>query len=337
MNKSVLAGAAVVCMIMSGISAYILIEGMRWPGGRAGNSAAAGQSNANLAPPGAPPVAAVGYQPIAAATAEEINKAVPFEPVGSAATPFRVAAGTPAWDRATNCLTQAIYYEAGAETIDGQRAVAQVVLNRVRSPAFPNSVCGVIYQGADRSTGCQFTFTCDGSLRRQPSVAGWLRAMKVATAALRGDVYAAIGNATHYHADYVVPYWAPSMAKIQTIGAHIFYRWPGTWRAATYFSQRYANVEPDLSGLPGVLPGSVTTVALASANDLSAPIVALDQQPAPPVKLVTPLAADQKPYTLIVGEKKSTLDPRLNQTVVLAADQQGPKLTPTPRQPAADR
>ncbi|CAN5288198.1 hypothetical protein BH11PSE5_BH11PSE5_10740 [soil metagenome] len=330
MNRSVLAGAVIVGLVISGISAYGLYLWSPWSAG-ASRSVTIAIPDRDIAPPGAPPVVPVAYQPITAATAEEINKAVPLQPVGPSAVPLRVAEGTLTWDRAARCLAQAIYYEAGAEAPDGQRAVAQVVLNRVRSPAFPNSVCGVIYQGSERATGCQFTFTCDGSLRRQPSVAGWQRAMGVAIAALRGSVYAPVGNATHYHADYVVPYWAPGMAKISTIGAHIFYRWPGTWRTATYFSQRYANVEPDLTVPPGLVPGSVTLVALAAADNMAVLSATLVPPTAAPAKPVSALAADQKPYTLIAGEKASTLDPRLNRPVVLAADAQGAKLTPTPR------
>src|SRR5690606_26226798 len=109
--------------------------------------------------------------------------------------------------RALSCLTAAIYYEAGAESANGQRAVAQVVLNRLRHPNFPKTVCGVVFEGAERATGCQFTFTCDGSLARAPSAAGWKRAEAVAEAALDGFVDEAVGHATHYHAVYVVPYW----------------------------------------------------------------------------------------------------------------------------------
>src|SRR3546814_13220413 len=92
--------------------------------------------------------------------------------------------------RSIECLAAAVYYEAGSESVDGQRAVAQVVLNRVRHPAYPNSVCAVVFEGAQRATGCQFTFTCDGAMRRTPSVAGWERARKVAEAAPAGKVYA---------------------------------------------------------------------------------------------------------------------------------------------------
>ena len=124
-----------------------------------------------------------------------------------------------------------------------------MVLNRVRHPAFPNSVCGVVYQGSTRLTGCQFTFTCDGSLAHQPDADGWRRAWKVAEDALSGSVYAPVGWATHYHADYVVPTWAASMAKNAIVGAHLFYRWAGSWGQAASFSDPYRGREPSSTAL----------------------------------------------------------------------------------------
>src|SRR4029078_6672102 len=92
-------------------------------------------------------------------------------------------------ERALNCLTQAVYYEAAGEGPDGERAVAQVVLNRMHHPGYPASVCGVIYQGSERGTGCQFPFTCDGSLLRTPAPALWTRARKIAEESLDGKVF----------------------------------------------------------------------------------------------------------------------------------------------------
>ena len=167
-----------------------------------------------------------------------------------AALPFTLGkASAGARAQALECLTSAVYYEAGNESADGQRGVAQVVLNRVRHPAFPASVCGVVYQGSTRATGCQFTFTCDGSLYRRPDPAGWDRARKVAAAALAGSVYAPVGWATHYHADYVVPYWASSLAKNAVVGTHIFYRWSGGWGRGPAFAQAYARQEPNSAAL----------------------------------------------------------------------------------------
>ena len=149
--------------------------------------------------------------------------------------------------RAEECLTQAIYYEAAIEPIEGMQAVAQTVLNRLRHPAYPKSVCGVVYQGSQRITGCQFSFTCDGSLARVPNEVLWERARGVAQKALGGFVIKSVGTATHYHADYVAPYWAPTLYKIHTIGRHIFYRWTGPWGLPPAFTGRYAGGENALS------------------------------------------------------------------------------------------
>jgi spore germination cell wall hydrolase CwlJ-like protein len=130
-------------------------------------------------------------------------------------------------DRSLVCLAQAISYEAGNESIAGQEAVAQVVINRLRHPAYPKTICGVVYQGSTRKTGCQFTFTCDGSLRRPRSAQSMATAMEIARRVLAGSTSPLVRGATHYHADYVAPYWAPSLVKIAAIGAHIFYRMPG--------------------------------------------------------------------------------------------------------------
>jgi hypothetical protein len=138
---------------------------------------------------------------------------------------------------ATDCLTSAIYYEAGNEVSQGKRAVAQVILNRVRHPAYPKSICAVVYQGSERKTGCQFTFTCDGSLARRPARDRWDQARIIAIGAISGAVEPSVGMATHYHANYVMPYWAPSLDKVSQIGTHIFYRWKGAWGRRRAFSQ----------------------------------------------------------------------------------------------------
>lgn len=126
-----------------------------------------------------------------------------------------------------HCLSRAIYYEARAESGVGQYAVAEVVMNRVRHHTYPNTVCGVVYEGSHRATGCQFTFTCDGSERRAPRGRAWDRAQRIAALTLMDLAEPVTGDATHYHADYVHPYWAPSLVRTEVIGAHIFYRMPG--------------------------------------------------------------------------------------------------------------
>ena len=160
------------------------------------------------------------------------------------AAAFKLKANEVNRERALECLTQAVYYEAASEGIDGQRAVAQVVLNRIRHPGYPASVCGVIYQGSEKPTGCQFTFTCDGSLARIPAPSLWKQASRIASEALAGKVFAPVGHATHYHADYVLPYWADSLDKSIQIGRHIFYRFKNALGASSAFRQRYSGAEP---------------------------------------------------------------------------------------------
>jgi hypothetical protein len=198
-------------------------------------------------------------QPLKPEEAILVNAARPVDvSAGPAAKPLSIGMRAPPFQTALECLTSAIYYEAASEPLDGQRAVAQVVLNRVRHPAFPASVCGVVYQGAERRTGCQFSFTCDGSLRRAPAQSYWKVARAVAEAALSGAVYGPVGNATHYHADWVLPYWASSLNKSAVIGRHIFYRWKGFWGEPSAFRQRYAMAEskPNVDGKPNVLAPS---------------------------------------------------------------------------------
>jgi spore germination cell wall hydrolase CwlJ-like protein len=237
------------------------------------------------APPAPEPLA---FRPLAPTDAVAINAAIPI--AGGPNPAARAFALPTASDidrmRAVDCLTQTIYYEAANEPTDGQRAVAQVVLNRVRHPAYPNTVCGVVYQGSTRATGCQFTFTCDGSLRRVPSTSGWARARAVAEAALAGSVYAPVGWATHYHANYVVPYWSSSLTKAAEIGTHIFYRWAGGWGRAPAFSSRHPGSEPAInrSAVLAAQEQARAAAAAAAAAAVSAETVA----PGLPVPGVTP-------------------------------------------------
>jgi hypothetical protein len=188
-----------------------------------------------------------GVQAVVGEGALAANASLPFaDALNPAASAFLVRGAT-ALDRlrSLDCLSQAIYYEAASESEDGQRAVAQVVLNRVRHPAWPNTVCGVVYQGPMRAGGgCQFTFTCDGSLARRPGGEPWLRARRLAAEALAGRIYAPVGLSTHYHTNYVFPAWAPRLAKTTVIGAHIFYRLPGALGQGGAFNDRYAGREP---------------------------------------------------------------------------------------------
>lgn len=191
-----------------------------------------------------------------------------------AASAFRLRGSTEDRARAATCLATAMLYEAGADP-DGQRAVAQVVLNRVRHPAYPSNVCGVVYQGSDRRTGCQFTFTCDGSLGRAIPPAFFDAARKRAVEALDGRVFAAVGWATHYHTDWVHPVWSASLDKVARVGTHLFLRWTGWWGTGPAFRQRYAG-------------GEAPPTALAQQSLATDPA-----EPTPAVAI--PVAAEPKP------------------------------------------
>ena len=275
------------------LAAGLALAGIVAVAGSAGSTPALPGLQAQDAPP-APPPLLVRQLPVDQALA--INKGIALDSgPNPAATPFslgKVDAATRG--RALECLTSAIYYEAGQESTDGQRAVAQVVLNRVRHPAFPANVCGVVYEGSTRATGCQFTFTCDGSLNRQPMLGEWQRARSVAEAALAGYVYRPVGNATHYHADYVVPYWASTLTKNAVVGAHIFYRWAGGWGRPTAFSQGYVHREPSVDALR-------TAAILAEQRDVAtrgqsaATAEAIAEIPgAEPLKLAPSMRGDKR-------------------------------------------
>jgi len=191
------------------------------------------------------------------------------------ALPFHLAGSGLDKVRALQCLTTAIYYEAANEPGDGQRAVAQVILNRVRHPAFPATVCGVVFQGSEKR-GCQFSFACDGAMARQPARSAWDRAGRVAAAALAGQVFAPVGMATHYHTYAVTPTWNRSLVMTGVFGAHFFHRWKGWWGTANAFRQAYRGGEP--------LPEPHARVDLAPvAPPVPAPAVAMPGKAVPAV------------------------------------------------------
>lgn len=194
-----------------------------------------------------PPVEPVKLQEVAPEDARAINAAIPFSTLPNpAARAFRLSGAADSQARAVDCLAAAVYYEAGDDAV-GQRAVAQVIINRMRHPAFPKTICGVVFQGSERSTGCQFTFTCDGAmLRYTPPPAAWQRARDLARLALNGSVYRAVGHATHYHTNWVVPYWSASLEKITAVDTHLFFRWTGWWGTPPAFTRGYAGVEPNI-------------------------------------------------------------------------------------------
>ena len=206
------------------------------------------------------------FRDVAPRDALAINASVPVSELPNpAARPFSASFATPLDRlRAVECLTAAVYYEAAIEPLDGQRAVAQVVLNRVRHPAYPRTICGVVFQGSERSTGCQFTFTCDGGIRRTPAASLWARARRVAEEAIAGKVYAPVGWATHYHTNWVVPYWSSSLTKLANVGTHIFYRWAGGWGRAPAFRFQAASLEPQI-GLMRHLTSDAASLADAEA------------------------------------------------------------------------
>ena len=193
-----------------------------------------------------------------------------FAGAGPAAKPFEFAAAKTATD--LDCLTDAVYYEARGEGPAGEAAVAQVVLNRVRHPAFPKSICGVVFQG------CQFSFTCNGAMRGHREAAAWNEAHRIASRALAGAVVANIGNATHFHTVGVNPGWGSNLLRVAQIGYHVFYRFGGrNGRPGAFTAQPQPSTDaPDASEVvenAPVLASIVPTpgAALSQAVFTSAP------------------------------------------------------------------
>ncbi|TCM16435.1 spore germination cell wall hydrolase CwlJ-like protein [Novosphingobium sp. PhB165] len=201
-----------------------------------------------VVPPGMPDDAA-------REAARRINASIPFASGRETpAAPFRFVGSQEDRLRAIDCIASAEYYEAGGD-LDGQRAVAQVVLNRMRHPAFPASACGVVFQGAERATGCQFTFTCDGAMARRPMPWLWDKARAIAASALNGAVFAPVGHATHYHTDWVAPPWSGELDKIARVGPHLFFRWRGGWGSPAAFRQRVDPGESTIAPLTALATG----------------------------------------------------------------------------------
>ena len=220
--------------------------------------------------------------------AEVINAEIPISSdPNPAARPFRLAAINPVDQvRAQTCLTMAVYYEAASQGDVGEAAVAQVVLNRVRNPVFPKTVCGVVFQGSTLPTGCQFTFTCDGSLNRKPDPIGWKRAGQIASLALSGYVMPLVGEATHYHTIWVVPSWQTTVDKVALIGAHVFYRWRGALGQPRAFSSEYSGAEPLPTNAQGFDFGPVTVVS-PDARAIMPAVAEREPAPEAPRSLIT--------------------------------------------------
>lgn len=127
-------------------------------------------------------------------------------------------------EKERRCLTEGIYFEARGESSVGQLAVAEVILNRVTSGKYPNSICGVVFQG-QKTNQCQFSFACGGDMKKPRDPVAWRKAQRLAHYVLAGKVRNTIvGSATYYHASYVSPDWAQHMVEVAKIGGHIFYR-----------------------------------------------------------------------------------------------------------------
>ena len=201
----------------------------------------------------------------APADAKASNLAVPFAPESLAsAKPFSFTGTSQDRARAADCLALAALAEAGGDDA-GRRAVIQVVLNRVRHPAFARTVCGVVFEGSQRRTGCQFTFTCDGSLDRRYGDASRAAALGRAQEALGGRVFAPVGLATHYHTDWVHPWWSPKLLKIAQVQTHLFFRWPGYWGSAAASNIAYRGGEPDVFAVSTAAPIVASPVVSAEA------------------------------------------------------------------------
>jgi hypothetical protein len=192
-----------------------------------------------------------------------------------------------------DCLAEAVYYEARSESAKGQMAVAEVVMNRVHDSRFPKTVCDVVYQGRYRDTGCQFTFTCDGSMNHKPDGDAWDRAKAIALHVALGLNKPITNHATHYHTDYVNPYWKAGMVETATIGTHIFYRFPKT--GPEWASARLALAAQDQRE---AAPGETLTVNLKPEENLSdtdkliaAQLVKISAEPQPAAAVPATIAA----------------------------------------------
>lgn len=238
-----------------------------------------------------PPVEPVRLAALPMDEARRFNASIPFSTAPNpAARPFVVTGGADDQARAVDCLAAATWYEAGDDAV-GQQAVAQVVLNRLRHPAFPKTVCGVVFQGQERRTGCQFTFTCDGAMRRTPSATAWERARDIARQALHGYVYTKVGHSTHYHTDWVVPYWSASLDKVAEVHTHLFFRWTGWWGTPPAFRRAYAGAEPVVAKMAHLSP------VHAVAGDPA--VIALEGIPIDPAAI--PDSAIPQPVTASEG------------------------------------
>lgn len=213
---------------------------------------------------------AQAHDPFSRQGAERDRQAAMFD-LGLRKADLKEDAAKPSAARELDCLAQAVYFEARGETQQGQAAVAQVVLNRVKNPNFPKTICGVVFQGA-ASRGCQFSFACDGSMRRRLDAGAWSRARKVATRALSGAVAADIGSATHFHTTGVAPAWGAHMKRVAQVGLHVFYRFnPRGVSNAPIFVSNPVEHTPALRLTPALTEASVPAAVSAGSAAVDAP------------------------------------------------------------------
>lgn len=304
----------------------------------ASSMANSGQHSAHLrpvAPPAdlVPEVAPMELAPVTESDARAQNAEVALITKGFiAARPFVYAGSGDARLRARDCLAAAMIYEAGGDA-KGQQAVGQVIINRARHPAFPKSICGVVFQGSERTTGCQFTFTCDGALSRRYSDAAWTRARNNADLMLSGATYPPVGLATHYHTDWVRPYWSDSLEKIAIVDTHLFFRWPGYWGTPGAFRGAVSGSDGPVAKMAALSP--LHAIALGLPVDFAAGVDAdaaigearvvvgageatgrdtiytqLDRRAAPESFVTTALRlCGDKPYCKFMGWTNPTLNP----------------------------
>ncbi len=257
----------------------------------------------------------------------------------TAARPFQLNNALDA-SRDLDCLTQAVYYEARGEGRDGMRAVAQVVLNRVRHPAFPKSICGVVYQGAALRSGCQFSFTCNGAMRGRVNGVAWSRARDIASKALSGQVFASVGNATHFHTTGVSPAWRGSLIQVSQVGSHLFYRFGGRSGSSGAFT--YAARPSTEADQPRLIQAGLNPVEAArQAGEAVAYSLILAQEgraPAEPTPAAAPAqaaSANPRPASASVSTRPASAQAVPMRAVATAAPLRV-QATPTAR-PAAEK
>jgi len=281
-----------------------------------------------------PEVAPMELAPITEEDARAANADIPLVTRGFvAARPFIYAGSGDGRARARDCLAAAMIYEAGDDA-KGQQAVGQVVINRARHPAFPKSICGVVFQGSERATGCQFTFTCDGALNRRYSDAAWARAQANADMMLSGTTDPKVGLATHYHTNWVRPYWSDSLEKIAIVDTHLFFRWPGYWGTPGAFRGTVSGNDAGVAKMAALSPAHAMAIGASVPTELAGVdanaavgearvvtgagdaagrdtiYVALDRKAAPESFVTTALRlCGNKPYCKFMGWTNPTLKP----------------------------